>query len=380
MQQKKNLINTPKKTLSIGTRVQLLTAREGGVITDKLGDGMVMVLLDEANMEIPIFESDLIAEQEGSYALFHEFNLPSFPQATPQNVDNSAKMNLPKSIPTDFGFWVVFEMWKTAKGDVEKFDIHLLNASPLAVAFDVALHLNNSLEAEVHDTLQTAAVEPQVSLITWDELNDAPSLVLRLTPLYTEGSGKVVEKTLKIRLQQLLKHPTTFPFWQRPNLFAFKLVDKFEFSAPKGTKNTTQATKTDLSDLRKYTEQALREQKALRKKEEARNSHWIFQTTPDVNEYAQFPREIDLHIEVLHSNPTLLSHEEIVKQQLRAFDHYLDRAIRLGVPRIFVIHGVGKGRLREMIDARLKRNRQVQSYRNEYHPKYGWGATEVIFQ
>lgn len=380
MQPKKNLVSNTKKNLHIGGRVQLLTAREAGVVTEKLGDGMVMVLFDADNMEIPVFESDLMPEQGASQSFFHDFDVPSYPPTSQQQGDKSLKMHLPKSVPTDIGFWVVFQMWKTVNGKVEKFDIHLLNGSPVAVAFDAALHFGDSLEDEVHDTLNAAAIMPQISLVTWDELNDAPSLVLRLTPLYTEGGGKVVEKTLKIRLQQLLKHPANFGFWQQPHLFAFKMVDKFEFLPSKPTTPTPKNSQNDYTDLRKYTEQALRAQKALRQKEEARNSHWVFQPTPDVSEYAQFPREIDLHIEVLHTNPATLSNEEIVKQQLRAFDHYIERAIRLGVPRVFAIHGVGKGRLKEMIAARLRRNQQVATFKNEYHQKYGWGATEIIFQ
>lgn len=380
MQQKKNLINQTKKGFQIGAKVQLVRAREVGIVTDHLGDGMLMVLFEEEAMEIPIFESDLILAQNTNQSLFHDFDLPSFPQTSQHHVEKSPKNAVPKAVPTDFGFWVVFEMWKTANGNVEKFDIHLLNGSPVSVAFDMALHFADRLEDEVHDTLQSAAIEPQISHLLWDELNDAPSLVLRLTPLYTEGAGKVVEKTLKIRLQQLLKHPTKFEFWNNQHLFAFKIVDNFTFSTPKSTTKTKQNNNTDLSDLRKYTEQALREQKALRQKAEASNNHWIFQPTPDVGEYAQFPREIDLHIEVLHTNHTTLTNEEIVKQQLRAFDHYIEKAVRLGIPRVFVIHGVGKGRLKEMIAARLRRNNQVQTFRNEYHQKYGWGATEIIFQ
>lgn len=383
MQPKKNPTHQVKKVFNIGAKVQLLRGREVGVVTDILGDGMLMVLFEADDMEIPVFESDLMLAQTAKQSLFHDFDLPTFPhfpQSTAQNVEKLLKNDFPTVIPTDFGFWVVFEMWKTANGNVEKVDIHLLNGSALSVAFDIALYFGDSLEDEIHDTLRAAAIEPQISHLLWDELNDSPSLVLRLTPLYTEGGGKVVEKTLKIRWQQLLKHPAKFAFWHNPHLFAFKMVDKFEFSTPKPTNQTEQTKNNNLSDLRKYTEQALREQKALRQQEEARNAHWVFHTTPDVNEYAQFPREIDLHIEVLHTNPSALSNEEIVKQQLRAFDHYIEKAIRLDISRVFVIHGVGKGRLKEMIAARLRRNRHVQTFRNEYHQKYGWGATEIIFE
>jgi dsDNA-specific endonuclease/ATPase MutS2 len=45
---------------------------------------------------------------------------------------------------------------------------------------------------------------------------------------------------------------------------------------------------------------------------------------------------------------------------------------------VYIIHGVGKGRLKEMIHARLKRHSDVEHFKNEYHERYGWGATEVI--
>jgi dsDNA-specific endonuclease/ATPase MutS2 len=42
-------------------------------------------------------------------------------------------------------------------------------------------------------------------------------------------------------------------------------------------------------------------------------------------------------------------------------------------------HGLGEGKLRTAIARRLKEMHEVSAYKNEYHPKYGWGATEVIF-
>jgi len=61
------------------------------------------------------------------------------------------------------------------------------------------------------------------------------------------------------------------------------------------------------------------------------------------------------------------------------FDRFIDKAIRLGVPRVYVIHGIGKGKLKNMIASRLIQIPEVQTFKNEYHPRYGWGATEVIF-
>lgn len=61
------------------------------------------------------------------------------------------------------------------------------------------------------------------------------------------------------------------------------------------------------------------------------------------------------------------------------FEAFLSKAVRLGVPSVFIIHGVGKGVLKDAISQRLKQHPNVAEFRNEYHPKYGWGATEVFF-
>jgi dsDNA-specific endonuclease/ATPase MutS2 len=45
-----------------------------------------------------------------------------------------------------------------------------------------------------------------------------------------------------------------------------------------------------------------------------------------------------------------------------------------------VIHGVGSGRLRDEIHDLLRLKREVKSFVNQYHPSYGYGATEIYLQ
>jgi dsDNA-specific endonuclease/ATPase MutS2 len=102
-------------------------------------------------------------------------------------------------------------------------------------------------------------------------------------------------------------------------------------------------------------------------------------TRHEVSEMAHFSPEIDLHIENLSKDYRGLSNGDILKIQLRHFDSFMDKAIRLGVDRIFVIHGLGKGTLKDSIHSRLVSEYRIKTFRNEYHPRYGWGATEVEF-
>jgi dsDNA-specific endonuclease/ATPase MutS2 len=65
--------------------------------------------------------------------------------------------------------------------------------------------------------------------------------------------------------------------------------------------------------------------------------------------------------------------------QLHTFDKYLDLAIVHHLPSMIVIHGVGTGRLRDEIHEILRLKREVKSFVNQYHPSYGYGATEIFF-
>lgn len=75
-----------------------------------------------------------------------------------------------------------------------------------------------------------------------------------------------------------------------------------------------------------------------------------------------------------------LSNYEILSQQLDAFEKYYDLALAHRQPSLIVIHGVGEGVLRDEIHAILRVKKEVKSYVNQYHPLYGFGATEIFFQ
>ncbi|MBK7408795.1 MAG: Smr/MutS family protein [Saprospirales bacterium] len=102
-------------------------------------------------------------------------------------------------------------------------------------------------------------------------------------------------------------------------------------------------------------------------------------TLPGLQEFAEFVNEIDLHIERLTDRHAKLGNAEILRIQMAHFEAFLNKANRLGIASIFVIHGVGKGVLRDAIAERLRRHPEVREFKNEYHPKYGWGATEILF-
>ena len=90
--------------------------------------------------------------------------------------------------------------------------------------------------------------------------------------------------------------------------------------------------------------------------------------------------EIDLHIESLIKNSSGLSNAEMLSIQLNAFQKAIDKAIMHHTKILYVIHGVGSGKLKSEIHLLLNENKFVASFKNQYHPLYGFGATEVVLK
>lgn len=86
---------------------------------------------------------------------------------------------------------------------------------------------------------------------------------------------------------------------------------------------------------------------------------------------------IDLHIEKLHDKPASLSSAEMLNLQLENFDKYLELAQLHHLKEFTVIHGIGTGKLRDEIHERLRYKKGIKSFVNQYHPWYGYGATQI---
>jgi dsDNA-specific endonuclease/ATPase MutS2 len=66
--------------------------------------------------------------------------------------------------------------------------------------------------------------------------------------------------------------------------------------------------------------------------------------------------------------------------QLNQFQHSFEKAISQGAEKFYAIHGVGTGRLKQEIHRLLRTYKEVKSFNNDYNPRYGFGATEIILK
>jgi hypothetical protein len=353
----------------IGTKVKFMTTTDSGVIVDKLGDGMVMVKLDGFDMDIPAFEEDLLRAEDvmGPNIVV--------PKLSPKQASQLKKIesNTPppiKPVFTGSGVHLAFEPLKKAGGEIEKFDILLLNDTQSDIVFALDFVLFDNIEWSKNGILKAVDFE-KIGELAFDVVNDLPQFDVSVKPIYTddasrdnrEGGGEELLKTLKIKPKQFVKNFQIHNFISR-EVHLFTAFEQLE--------NTITSTN---SDLTRYTDDLIKKAKNDKIKNTPSTLH--YDPVPNVNEYASFVAEIDLHIEMLHESPRSLTIEEIVRIQISAFDSFLAKAIRLNVRKFHAIHGLGKGRLRDMIAARLRRHPDVLMFKNEYHERYGFGATEI---
>lgn len=346
---------------AIGTKVRFRYTGESGVITALLGEGMMQVRLDsDPDLEIPAFEEDLIrdvdAEPVSAGAKFVPGKQEKQPEPPPRR-----KLNAQYLILKPKGLQLAFEPMPGRDDTVTRYKAWLINDTPYEFLLEFDLY-TATRDVIILDDKITATTALELGDLLYDDLNDSLETSVSIQRITTEGLEAPLRNNFKIRPKQFFNNVQTVPIL---NLLAhhFLLFDSFE-----GKKEN------DAEDLKNYTKQ-----KANRPKSD-RFSNSSPYNAYNVEEFANFIPEIDLHIENLINGHARLDKGEILRIQMLHFQRFLEKAIRLGAPRVFVIHGVGEGKLRDAIATRLRENPEVAKFKNEYHPKYGYGATEVIFR
>lgn len=184
------------------------------------------------------------------------------------------------------------------------------------------------------------------------ELQEQPRLALRCTPVNDGGASDTMD--LKIQRKSLVKEHF---YYAAANVYLCPLA---AYAPGKEVKK---------EDLRRYAAQLTR---SIDHAPQRVHIH-------DVRERAEFNKKLDLHARAILDDEADYRGDEIFAKQLDVFERYMDRAIRLGVERVEIIHGIGSGRLRDELKRRLGGYKEVKSYDNGYSADHKFGATVVYF-
>lgn len=87
---------------------------------------------------------------------------------------------------------------------------------------------------------------------------------------------------------------------------------------------------------------------------------------------------VDLHIRTISPEGHKIPKEGMLDYQLKYLQKMLEAALAADLPEFIVIHGLGKGILKQEVHKLLATHPGVASFKNEWMPNYGWGATRVI--
>lgn len=334
------------------------------MVTALLEQGMLQVSLDGGDMEIPVFEEDIVHYsdplRDQVFTKAKVVPAPKKYQAEPPPPRTASENQY--AILRSSGVQLAFDPSFRSDASIEKYLIFLINDTRYEVVYNFALSFNGRLSKQQDGKLEAVSAL-QVGEFTFDQLNESPEVELSCWRVTTEGPGAHLNKKLKIKPQQFFNKVLTAPLLNRP-VHLFRIFENIKDEP---------ADKKESEDLLAYTKRQATPAKFLPGQTQSR------QMPHEVREKAEFSPEIDLHIEQLTESWAKLSNAEILHIQLRHFDAFMEKSIRLGVERVFIIHGLGTGRLRDTIATRLLRIPEVKTFKNEYHPRYGHGATEVIF-
>lgn len=333
----------------VGDRVLVLHSNEEGEVVDIINEKMVMV--DVRGVKFPAYIDQL------DFPYFKRFTEKKIvPQKKQKKyLDGVRKEKQPEPKVAD-GVWLSFlpVMDTDEFGDdvVEALKVHLINRTPTAFQFIYRLQFFGSTEFELKNEAHPFS-DFYLHDVPFSDMSDSPAFSFEFSLKqpqknkadYYEASLKLKPKQLFAKIEETrLKGAATF---------AYKLFDEYP--------DKVEEEKLDIGIL------AAKGIKVYNAKEARRH-------LPPARSV------VDLHIEKLTHEWESLSNAEMLDMQLREFEKWYELALAHHQPSLIVIHGVGSGRLRDEIHDILRLKKEVKSFVNQYHPSFGYGATEIFFQ
>jgi hypothetical protein len=333
----------------VGDKVTVLHSNEEAEVVEMINDKMVLV--DVRGVKFPAYIDQL------DFPYFKRFSekktQPNKKEKTFVDqlpVDKSKKTNNPMD-----GCWLrVLPVSDTDEfGDevVESLKIYLVNHTDQGLNFQYKLSYSGKPDFTLSNEV-IASKDFYLHDVPFENLNDAPVFEFYFTLLRPDKSKAAhFEALLKLKAKQVFQRIDEIRKKGEAS-FAYKLFERFpdklsEEEKPDYVPSSSHRNK--LYDAR------------------------------EGRQHLEPPKyEVDLHIEKLTPEWRGLSNFEMLTLQLNTFEKYLDLAIAHHQHNLIVIHGVGKGKLKDEIHEILKARREIKSFINQYDPRYGYGATEIF--
>ena len=348
----------------VGDKVVIQHSNDEGEVIEIINDKMVLV--DVRGVKFPAYTDQL------DFPYFKRFTEKKlFPDPKEKKPAKKYVDQLPQERPAagqkkeriarlDNGVWLtflpVFDNDEFGDDVVDSLKIHLVNNMEAGYRFSYHLNYHGTNEFDLE-----AQIFPFQDFylhdIQFEKLNDNPVFECDFS-LVTPDKSKAdhYETNLKLRAKQVFSKIEEIKK-KGEATFSFKLFDTYPQKPPEEAVEAPHF----LAGL-------------------ANSGFRIYEASKARQHLDPAQSEVDLHIEKLTEKWNALDNFEILLLQLQTFEKYFDLARAHHLPSLIVIHGVGSGKLRDEIHEILKMKKGVKSFVNRYHPRYGYGATEIFFQ
>jgi Smr domain-containing protein len=332
-----------------GDIVLVLHSNEEGEVVDIINDKMVMV--DVRGVQFPAYTDQI------DFPYFKRFTEKKlFPGKKEKKFVDDLRKEKPGSVrKIADGMWLTFlPILETDEfGDevVEDLKVHLINRTETAYKFDYKLAFFGKPEFELKNIIHPFE-DFYLHDVPFEDLSDSPFFEFEFSlEKPDKAKAEICTASLKLKPKQLFTKIEEIRSKNEAS-FSYRLFDAYPDKLPE--------EKIDMGDL---------------------SSKYNIYDAAKGDQHLEPPRSvIDLHIEKLTDNWQRMSNLEILNLQLKTFEKYYELAVAHLQPSLVVIHGVGSGRLRDDIHEWLKYRREVKTFVNQYDPRFGYGATEILFE
>lgn len=333
----------------VGDKVLILHSDEEADVIDIINDKMLLV--DVGGVQFPVYMDQV------DFPYFKRFTEKKKEpvKREKQYVDDLRKEKTAENSREESGVWLTFlpMMDIDESGDtiVQEMKIHLVNRTAVQYKFVYALHFFGKQDFRLKNTIHPFE-DFYLHDIAFEDLNDNPSFEFEFQLAepdkrkedYTDTVVRLKPKQLFAKIKELqVNNQATF---------SQLLFEKYPDRKPEET--------VELSDRLKSGSKLYDSSEVRQHIEPARSA-------------------VDLHIEKLTDDYGRMSSYEMLSLQLKTFEKYYHLAVLHHQPSLIVIHGIGEGRLRDEIHEILRSKAEVKTFVNQYHPRYGYGATEIFF-
>ena len=334
----------------VGDIVLVLHSNEEGKIVDFINDKMAMVEI--RGVRFPVYMDQI------DFPYFKRFTEKKIvpPKKQKKYVDDVKREKPTQVEKVVDGVWLTFlpVMDSDEFGDlvVEQLKVHLVNRTEAPYDFIYKLNFFGETDFDLKNRINPFE-DFYLHDIPFEDMNDNPSFDFEFSLTQPDKKkADYYESSVKLKAKQLF---TKIEEVKEKNLatFSYKLFDKYP---DKLIEDRIELGKLAAKGFKVY-------------------------NAKEARQHLESPRTvIDLHAEKLTDEWQNMSNYEILGLQLKTFEKYYDLALSHMQPSLIVVHGMGTGRLRDEIHDLLRLRKEVKSFVNQYHPQFGYGATEIFFQ